>query len=325
MELLGLHHVSILTGKAEKNYQFFTKVLGMRLVKKTVNQDNTQSYHLFYADGEGTPGTEVTFFDIPGLARTHQGASDISTVSLRVKSTDSLHFWKERFEQYGVEHEEIAKRANRDTLAFKDYEGTRLLLVADNGEKGVRAGVPWKREDIPLEHAIIGLGPVTLTVGTAEPTVDVLTSIMGFRYVGSYPSLAGDYSDILVYATGEGGSGAEVHIETRPDLPKVRLGRGGVHHVAFRVPNEEEYNKWASRLNENSLPNSGKVERYYFKALYFREPNGILFELSTDTPGFATDEPLETMGQTLALPPFLEPKRKEIEAKLRPLDLDETL
>ncbi|NGY75253.1 ring-cleaving dioxygenase [Bacillus megaterium] len=325
MELLGLHHVSILTGKAEKNYQFFTKVLGMRLVKKTVNQDNTQSYHLFYADGEGTPGTEVTFFDIPGLARTHQGASDISAVSLRVKSTDSLHFWKERFEQYGVEYEEIAKRANRDTLAFKDYEGTRLLLVADNGEKGVRAGVPWKREDIPLEHAIIGLGPVTLTVGTAEPTVDVLTNIMGFRYVGSYPSLAGDHRDILVYATGEGGSGAEVHIETRPDLPKVRLGRGGVHHVAFRVPNEEEYNKWASRLNENSLPNSGKVERYYFKALYFREPNGILFELSTDTPGFATDEPLETMGQTLALPPFLEPKRTEIEEKLRPLDLDETL
>ncbi|MEH7584982.1 VOC family protein, partial [Priestia megaterium] len=243
MELLGLHHVSILTGKAEKNYQFFTKVLGMRLVKKTVNQDNTQSYHLFYADGEGTPGTEVTFFDIPGLARTHQGASDISTVSLRVKSTDSLHFWKERFEQYGVEYEEIAKRANRDTLAFKDYEGTRLLLVADNGEKGVRAGVPWKREDIPLEHAIIGLGPVTLTVGTSEPTVDVLTNIMGFRYVSSYPSLAGDHRDILVYATGEGGSGAEVHIETRPDLPKVRLGRGGVHHVAFRVPNEEEYNK----------------------------------------------------------------------------------
>jgi glyoxalase family protein len=293
--------------------------------KKTVNQDNTQSYHLFYADGEGTPGTEVTFFDIPGLARTHQGISDISTVSLRVKDTASLYFWKERFEQYGVEYEEIAKRASRDTLAFKDFEGTRLLLVADNGEKGVRAGVPWKREDIPLEHAIIGLGPVTLTVGTAEPTVDVLTNIMGFRYVSSYPSFAENQEDILVYATGEGGSGAEVHIETRPDLPRVRLGRGGVHHVAFRVPNEEEYNKWASRLNENSLPNSGKVERYYFKALYFREPNGILFELSTDTPGFATDEPLETMGQTLALPPFLEPKRKEIEEKLRPLDLDETL
>ena len=321
MELLGLHHVSILTGKAEKNYEFYTKILGMRLVKKTVNQDNTESYHLFYADAKGTPGTDVTFFDIPHLARTHRGTSDISAVSLRVKTSDSLLFWKERFEQYRVEHDEIIKRAHRDTLAFRDFEGTRIILAADNNEKGVRAGVPWQREDIPLEHAIIGLGPVTLTVGIAEPTIGVLTEVMGFRHVGSYPSLEGNAPDILVYATGEGGSGAEVHIETRPDLPKVRLGRGGVHHVAFRVPTEEEYNQWAERLKEYRLPNSGKVERYYFKALYFREPNGILFELSTDEPGFSADEPLEKMGERLALPPFLEPKRKEIEAKLRPLEL----
>ncbi|KGM45261.1 ring-cleaving dioxygenase [Neobacillus niacini] len=322
MELLGLHHVSILTGKAEKNYEFYTKILGMRLVKKTVNQDNTESYHLFYADGEGTPGTEVTFFDIPHLGQTYRGTSDISTVSLRVRNSESLLFWKERFKQYGVEHDEIQKRANRDTLAFRDFEGTSSILVADNGEKGVRAGVPWKRDDIPLEHAIIGLGPVTLTVAIAEPTIGVLTEVMGFRSVGSYPSLDGDHPDILVYATGEGGSGAEVHIETRPDLPRARLGRGGVHHVAFRVPNEEEYNQWAARLEEYRLPNSGKVERYYFKALYFREPNGILFELSTDTPGFATDEPMETMGEKLSLPSFLEPKRKEIEEKLRPLNLN---
>ncbi|GHI01205.1 ring-cleaving dioxygenase [Neobacillus kokaensis] len=322
MKLLGLHHVSIMTGKAEKNYEFFTKILGMRLVKKTVNQDDTKSYHLFYADAEGTPGTEVTFFDIPGLGNSYRGTSDISTVSLRVPSTESLLFWKERFIQYGIEHGEIEKRAYRDTLAFRDYDGTRIILVADNGEKGVRAGIPWHRDDIPLEHAIIGLGPVTLTVGIAEPTIGVLTEVMGFRFVGSYPSLEGDHPEILVYATGEGGTGAEVHIETRPDLPRARLGRGGVHHVAFRVPNEEEYDQWAQRLKDNRLPNSGKVERYYFKALYFREPNGILFELSTDTPGFATDEPMETMGQTLALPPFLEPRRKEIEANLRPLELN---
>ncbi|MEH6995209.1 ring-cleaving dioxygenase [Neobacillus drentensis] len=322
MKLLGLHHVSILTGKAEKNYEFYTKILGMRLVKKTVNQDNTESYHLFYADGEGTPGTEVTFFDIPHLGQTYRGTSDISTVSLRVRNSDSLLFWKERFNQFGVEHDEVQKRANRDTLAFRDFEGTRLILVADNGEKGVRAGVPWQRDDIPLEHAIVGLGPVTLTVAIAEPTIGVLTEVMGFRFVDSYPSLEGDHPDILVYATGEGGSGAEVHIETRPDLPRARLGRGGVHHVAFRVPNEEEYNQWAERLQEHRMPNSGKVERYYFKALYFREPNGILFELSTDTPGFATDEPMETMGEKLSLPSFLEPNRKEIEEKLRPLNLN---
>lgn len=321
MELLGLHHVSILTGKAEKNYEFYTRILGMRLVKKTVNQDNTESYHLFYADAEGTPGTEVTFFDIPHLGQTYRGTSDISTVSLRVRKSDSLLFWKERFKQFGVEHDDIQKRANRDTLAFRDFEGTRIILVADNGEKGVREGIPWEKDDIPLEHAIIGLGPVTLTVAIAEPTIGVLTEVMGFRFTGSYPSLEGDYSDILIYATGEGGSGTEVHIETRPDLPRARLGRGGVHHVAFRVQNEEEYDKWAERLKEYRLPSSGKVERYYFKAIYFREPNGILFELSTDTPGFATDEPMETMGGKLSLPPFLEPNRKEIEEKLRPLIL----
>lgn len=322
MELLGLHHVSILTGKAEKNYEFYTKILGMRLVKKTVNQDNTESYHLFYADAEGTPGTEVTFFDIPHLGQTYRGTSDISTVSLRVRNSDSLLFWKERFKQFGVEHDDIQKRANRDTLAFRDFDGTRLILSADNGEKGVRAGIPWQKDDIPLEHAIIGLGPVTLTVAIAEPTIGVLTEVMGFRFAGAYPSLEGDYPDILIYVTGGGGSGAEVHIESRPDLSRVRLGRGGVHHVAFRVPNEEEYDQWAVRLQEYRLPNSGKVERYYFKALYFREPNGILFELSTDTPGFATDEPMETMGEKLALPPFLEPNRKEIEEKLRPLILN---
>ena len=322
MQLLGLHHVSILTGKAERNYEFYTRILGMRLVKKTVNQDNTESYHLFYADAEGTPGTEVTFFDIPGLGHSYRGTSDISTVSLRVKTTDALLFWKERFTQLGIHHDSIEKRAGRDTLAFRDFEGTRLILVADNGETGVRAGIPWKRDDIPVEHAIIGLGPVTLTVSISEPTIGILTEVMGFRFVSSYPSLDGEYPDIMVYATGEGGSGAEVHIEPRPDLPRARIGRGGVHHVAFRVPNEEEYHLWAQRLKEHRIANSGKVERYYFKALYFREPNGILFELSTDTPGFATDEPLETMGQKLALPPFLEPRREQIEANLRPLELN---
>lgn len=323
MQLLGLHHVSILTGKAEKNFEFYTKILGMRLVKKTVNQDNTESYHLFYADAEGTPGTEVTFFDIPGLGHSYRGTSDISTVSLRVKTTESLLFWEERFKQLGIEHDSIQKRAGRDTLAFRDFEGTRLILVADNGEIGVRSGVPWERSEIPVEHAIIGLGPVTLTVSIAEPTIGILTEVMGFRYVSSYPSLEGDFPEIVVYATGEGGAGAEVHIERRPDLPRARIGRGGVHHVAFRVPNEEEYNQWAQRLKDYRIASSGKVERYYFKALYFREPNGILFELSTDTPGFATDEPMETMGQTLALPPFLEPRRAEIEANLRPLELND--
>ncbi|MGX6446143.1 ring-cleaving dioxygenase [Neobacillus sp. K501] len=322
MKLLGLHHVSILTGKAERNFQFYTKILGLRLVKKTVNQDNTESYHLFYGDAKGSPGTEITFFDIPGLGSTYPGVSSISSTSLRVRDTAALHYWEERFKKYNIHYEPIAKRANRDSLAFQDFDGTRLILVADNGENGVAAGEPWDGSDVPVEHAIIGLGPVTLTVKIADPTVGVLTEVMGFKQVGSYPSLAGDFPDILVFATGEGGPGAEVHIETRSDLPRERPGRGSVHHVAFRVPNEEEYNYWAERISSFGLINSGKVERYYFKALYFREPNHILFELSTDTPGFDVDEPIETLGESLALPPFLEPRRADIEARLRPLDLE---
>lgn len=319
MELLGIHHVSLLTGKAERNYEFYTKVLGMRLVKKTVNQDNTSSYHLFYGDAKANPGTEITFFDIPSLGNTYPGHSSISSTSLRVASTDSLNYWKERFKNNGIEHEEIVKRANRDTLAFQDYEGTRLILVADNKEKGVPAGEPWDQTDIPLPHCIIGLGPVTLTVKDSLPTSKTLTEVLGFRHIGSYPSTSGEFTNIEVYETGLGGAGAEVHLEVRPDLPRERPGRGSVHHVAFRVPTVEEYNKWADKLNSLGISNSGKIDRYYFKALYFREPNHILFELSTDTPGFDVDEQIETLGERLALPPFLEPKRAEIEASLRPL------
>jgi glyoxalase family protein len=321
MHLLGLHHVSLLTGKAEKNFEFYTKILGMRLVKKTVNQDNTSSYHLFYGDSKGNPGTEITFFDIPGIGNTYHGHSSISSTSLRVKNTDSLIFWKERFFKLGITHEDIKKRANRDTLAFQDFEGTRLILVADNGEVGVPPGIPWNKNDIPDEHGIVGLGPVTLTVKESLPTVKILTEVLGFRKIGTYPSLDGNFEEIEIFATGEGGSGAEVHIETRPDLPRERPGRGSVHHVAFRIPNEEEYDYWAKKISSIGLPNSGKVERYYFKALYFREPNHILFELSTDTPGFTVDEELDSLGEQLALPPFLEPQRAQIEANLRPLEI----
>ncbi|WP_205091543.1 ring-cleaving dioxygenase [Thalassobacillus pellis] len=322
MELLGLHHVSILTGKAEENYKFYTEVMGMRLIKKSVNQDDTQSYHLFYGDAKGSPGTELTFFDIPGLGRTHPGVSSISSTSLRVKDTEALQYWEKRLKHHDIKHEGIVQRAGRDTLAFKDQEGTRVILVADNNEEGVAPGEPWDQTEVPAEFAILGLGPVTLTVNDEKPTEQVLTGLMGFTRKGSYSSLVStDLPDIQVYSTGKGGAGAEVHIEPRPDLPKERLGRGGVHHVAFRVPNEEEYDRWAERIQQAGLMNSGKVDRFYFKALYFREPNGILFELSTDTPGFDIDEPVESLGERLSLPPFLESKRPEIEAKLRPLEL----
>jgi glyoxalase family protein len=320
MELKGIHHVSALTARAPESYQFYTKTLGMRLIKKTVNQDDISVYHLFYGDEIGNPGTEVTFFEIPNAARTHEGTNSISELSLRVTNNQALEFWKNRFEELNIEHEEITNRFKRKALPFKDFEGQRLVLVSDESNQGVEGGKPWEKSPIPSEYGILGLGPVKLTVHDLDLTAGNLTSILGFREKGSYPSNVSGQRDIAVYETGEGGSGAEVHIEERKDLPKERLGRGGVHHVAFRVKDEEEMQQWIKKIKEARIPNSGFVDRFYFRSLYFREPNGILFELATDGPGFDTDEDFEHLGESLALPPFLESKRPLIEAKLKPLN-----
>ncbi|MBM7580357.1 ring-cleaving dioxygenase [Jeotgalibacillus terrae] len=322
MNVTGIHHVSAITSAAEKNHKFFTQVLGMRLVKRTVNQDSTSSYHLFYADAVGSPGTDMTYFDIPMAGRTYPGVSSISNTAFRVPTTESLHYWKERFNELNVRHDDIEKRAGRDTLYFEDEEGSRLMLVADNGEAGVAPGVPWTGADVPKEHAIVGLGPVTLTVRRADKTIAVLENVLGFEKVGEYPNRAGAaLPAIQVMSVAEGGTGAEVHIEERPDLPPERPGRGSVHHVAFRVPTFEDYEKWDERIRSFGFMTSGEVDRYYFRSIYFRESNGILFELATDEPGFATDEDMEHLGEELALPPFLEPKRAQIEASLRPLNM----
>jgi glyoxalase family protein len=320
MELKGIHHASALTAKAPKNFDFYTKVLGLRLVKKTVNQDNTSVYHLFYGDEKGNPGTELTFFEIPNAGHNYEGVSSISAISLRVANDRALAYWKQRFEELEVEHDDIIERAGRSTLAFKDFEGQRLILVSDETNKGVSGGTPWKKSPVPQEYGIYGLGPVKLTVRYAERTIKVLTELMGFRKKGQYSSLVPGQPDILVLESGEGGTGAEIHVEERKDLPPERLGRGGVHHVAFRVDNDEELRNWIQRIQEAGFPNSGFVDRFYFRSLYFREPNGILFELATDGPGFDTDENIEHLGESLALPPFLESQREKIESRLKPLN-----
>lgn len=320
MEFKGIHHVSALTASASNNFDFYTEIMGMRLVKKTVNQDDVSVYHLFYGDEKGNPGTELTFFEIPMAGRTREGNSSISATSLRVPSDQALTYWAERLDQHGVEREDVKERAGRLTLAFRDFEGQRIILVSDENNEGVAGGRPWAKGPVPPEYAIIGLGPVQLTVPNAQPTVQVLTELMGFRRKGQYASPAQGQPDIVVFETGEGGTGAEVHVEERTDLPRERLGRGGVHHVAFRVEDEEELKAWIQQIGAVGFPNSGYVDRYYFRSLYFREPNGILFEVATDGPGFDTDEHVDHLGETLALPPFLEGKREAIEANLKPLN-----
>ncbi|MBQ4901044.1 ring-cleaving dioxygenase [Paenibacillus sp. Marseille-P2973] len=320
MEFKGIHHVSAITKTASENFQFYTKVLGLRLIKKTVNQDDISVYHLFYGDEVGNPGTELTFFEIPNAGRNVDGNNSISALSLRVPNDQALDFWTRRLDEFGVEHEEVKQRAGRATLAFKDFEGQRLVLVSDENNTGVPGGKPWDRSPVPAEFAILGLGPVQLTVAQPDLTISVLTELMGFRRKGQYPSFVEGQPDIIVFETGEGGTGAEVHLEERTDLAPERLGRGGVHHVAFRVEDEEELRAWITQIRGARFPNSGFVDRFYFRSLYFREPNGILFEVATDGPGFATDEDPAHLGESLALPPFLEPKRAQIEAHLKPLD-----
>lgn len=288
MELTGLHHVTAVTARASDNLRYYTETLGLRLVKKTVNQDDVSAYHLFYADAEGRPGTEVTFFDWPDSPPNRAGTREIARIGLRVANADALNWWSERLG--GT----VTDVAGRRTLAFTDPEGQRLALV-DGGDASDASNIQ-------------GLGPVTLVVEEAEPTAAMLTHVMGFRE-------AGREGPLTIYKSGAG----EVHLEERPAMRAARQGAGGVHHLAFRTPNAEEQLGWQARLHKAGVLTSSVIDRYYFKSLYFREPNGILFEIATDGPGFAVDESLATMGQRLSLPPFLEPRRAAIEAGLRPL------
>ena len=316
MELTGLHHVTAVTAKAPDNLAFYTKTLGMRLVKKTVNQDDVSAYHLFYADGAGSPGTDLTFFDWAHAGAHRAGVGDVSTTALRVVDRDALGWWAERFDSLGIKHGDIDGASGRPALHFTDGEGQRLSLVA-GGEGG---GTPWDQSPVPAAQGIRGLDSVTLTVRRLGSTERVLVEILGFRRTREYDLKTADGAHkAIVFETGPGGAGAEVHVVERPDLATVRQGAGGVHHVAFRTPNAEEQKAWLEKITRSGLPASPQIDRFYFQSIYFREPNGVLFEIATDGPGFAADEDPAHLGEGLALPPFLEPKRAAIERGLKPL------
>jgi glyoxalase family protein len=314
MQLTGIHHLTAISADAPGNRRFYEGVLGMRLVKKTVNQDDVSAYHLFYADGLATPGTDITFFDWPA-APERRGTHSIARTGLRVSGNDALDWWVAHLDEHRVKHGEVTERDSRLTLDLEDPEGQRLSLVDDGG---TGESHPWAKSLVPSENQVRGLGPITLSVPDLAPTDAVLTAIMNMQPTRTYPHPENPNDTVHVYKMGEGGPAAEVHVAVQPGLPAARQGRGGVHHVAFRTP-DAEYGAWAERLNSKRIPNSGKVDRFYFKSLYFREPNGILFEIASDGPGFAADEPPEKLGESLSLPPFLEPRRKEIEAGLKPV------
>jgi glyoxalase family protein len=319
MELGGLHHVTAVTGNAAGNLDFYTQVLGLRLVKKTVNQDDVSAYHLFYADGKGNAGTEVTFFDWPDAGPAVHGSGTIARIGLRVPGRDSLDWWQARFDELNVSHGAIEEHGGRSMLPFEDPEGQRFALVADTGG-GMEPGVVWEQSPIPAERQIRGLNHVLLSVQQLTPTALVLTEVLGFRQADSYPSPENPSRQIVVFETGPGGFGTEVHVEEMPDQRYGRVGIGGVHHIAFRTPTDEEHRQWRDRVRSHRIGITDVIDRYYFRSLYFREPGQILYEIATDGPGFAVDEDSATLGESLVLPPFLEPRRAEIVAGLKPLD-----
>ncbi|PBB07125.1 ring-cleaving dioxygenase [Salimicrobium humidisoli] len=312
MEIKGIHHVSAITKYAQENHDFYTNVLGMRLVKKTVNQDDPSMYHLFYADAEGSAGTDFTFFEIPMLGNTYEGTNSISTTTLRVPDDEAIDFWEDRLHSEGLEVDPVTERFGRRMLFFRDPEGQRLGLVSDENNEGIAPGVRWETSEIPASKAIQGLGPVYFTVPHLEPTAQVLTETLGFTQLDNE-------SDIYRFQAGKGGTGGEIHVIADASLPKERPGQGSVHHAAFRVKDREELEQWVERVQDAGLVNSGVVDRHYFQSLYFREPNHILIELATDGPGFDVDEPMDSLGEALSLPPFLENRREEIEENLKPI------
>ncbi|MCC7017025.1 MAG: ring-cleaving dioxygenase [Rhodospirillales bacterium] len=315
LQLSGIHHLTAITAQAPENLRFYTVTLGLRLVKKTVNQDDTSAYHLFYGDGRASPGSDITFFDWP-VARERRGAHAVVRTGLRVAGHGTLDWWRERLKKAGVVVGDIAARDGRLCLAFEDPEGQRLLLVDDGG---MREASPWERSPVAATHQIRGLGPILMSVPRLDKTATVLTDVLGMRKVRQYPYPETPDATVHVFAMGPGGPAAELHVAVEPDAPFSTQGAGGVHHVAFRTPDRRHLHAWAERLTAFGLRSSGEVERYYFRSLYFHEPNGVLFEIATDGPGFAVDEPMDELGEKLSLPPFLEPQRASIEAGLRPL------
>lgn len=312
METLGLHHITAITSDAEKIYEFMTQVLGLRLAKKTVNQDDKHTYHLFFTDALASPGTDLTFFDFQGIQKRQTGTNSIQTIGLRVPSHEALSYFKQRFDSFNVSYQSIETLHDMTYLPFQDFDGQHYALYSDEGVPGVAGGKPWDQTDIPIEYAIIGLGPIELRVNNLSGMHGVMTSYMGFELIYSEQKTK-------VYETHLGGNGARVIV--REDLTSpARQGYGGVHHVAFGVKEDQDIHDWIDHLNQIPARHSGYVDRFYFHSLYTRLYPGILFEFATLGPGFVDDEEsLDTLGSTLALPPKLRPHRNQIEAMIRPI------
>jgi glyoxalase family protein len=305
--VLGIHHVTCIAGDPRENLAFYTGVLGMRLVKRTVNQDATDTYHLFYADAAGTPGTDLTFFPWPGMAPGREGTGLAVEVGLAVPE-GQLPWWQSRLTQAGVTTEPVVEHFGERILRFRDPHGQALALVGI----GERDFEPWALSAVPEPSQIRGLHSVRLRVRDLAATAELLEGPMGFR-----PGLAD--AGCRRFTVSAGGSGALVDVEQSGHGPGA-WGPGSVHHVAWRLRDSADEMELRETLSREGHRPTPQIDRFWFRSVYFREPGGVLFELATDGPGFAVDEDPEHLGERLILPPWLEPSRSEIEAALDPIE-----
>ncbi|MED1266091.1 ring-cleaving dioxygenase [Bacillus mycoides] len=307
----GHHHISMVTKNVKTNNNFYRDVLGLRRVKKTVNQDNPFMYHLFYGDLTGSAGTELSFFEMPNVGRTIRGTNAITQIGLLVPSIESLTFWKRRFESLQVAHGEITTYAGRDALHLEDPDGLRLVLLNNKDEEVPEYWTAWDESSVEQNHRILGMGTVEMTVRSLNKLSKTLTGLFSYKEVSRS-------DDEGIYQSIDGQSFGEILVKQQ-DGESERPGKGSIHHLAIRVKNDEELSYWNEAVKDKGFQSTGIIDRFYFKSLYFRESNGILFEIATDGPGFTVDSTVEELGKELDLPPFLEERRKEIEEKLIPL------
>ena len=310
-EINGIHHVTAIAGDPQQNVDFYTGVLGLRLVKITINYDDPGSYHFYYGDEAGTPGSILTFFAWPGGYRGRRGTSQATVTAFSVP-VGRLDYWRARFDQYQVRYEQTAARWNEEVLAFYDPDGLQLELVA-RSESG--DGAAWEGGPIPVEFATRGFHSVTLSIKDAARTAGLLTETMGFR-------LLQQEGERARYAVG-GSNGAAriVDVLEQPSVPQGGVGVGSIHHVAWRTPDDAQQAAWHAELARQRYAVSPVMDRQYFHSIYFREPGGVLFEIATDLPGFTADETLAELGTGLRLPDWLEPQRIEIQRRLPVLKL----
>lgn len=309
MNLLGLHHITAIASDPRQNLEFYTRVLGLRFIKKSVNQDDPGTYHLYYGDYAGSPGTVLTFFPWMGLRRGRPGHGQAYATAFSVPS-GALAFWQERLTRLKIPTAPVEARFGDQVLTVFDPDGLRLELVA-TAEADTRPPAPAK--DVPVAYAIRGFHSSTLALPEAGPTAAVLTDTMGYRLVAQD-------GHRTRYTVADGGPGTYVDLLTDPALPRGLNGAGTIHHVAFRTPDDAAHVAAHHEVAQLGLGVSPVIDRAYFKSIYYREPGGVLFEIATDQPGFAIDEPVEHLGTKLGLPPRLEPFRAEIEAALPKLD-----